>query len=316
MTVRMSCLNINTKTEKGLIFKFQRHALHDGPGIRTLVFFKGCPLRCLWCFNPESQEKNIEVVHYEEKCIGCNLCLKVCPIPGAIEVENGKKKINRFLCNNCAKCTKVCMTGGMTAIGSYKEVDEVFAVIEKDRIFYENSGGGVTLSGGEVTLQGSFATKLLKKCKEKGIHTAIETCGFTKWENFQKILQYTDLVFFDIKVIDSQKHKEYTGVSNDLILDNARKIANLGVPLVIRIPIIPGYTDSDNNLLGIAKFIKEELKGVKRIDVLPYEQIGISKYKRLGRKYFLESVDPPSKSHMEQVKEIFKSYGFNVQIGG
>lgn len=301
---------------KGLLFKYQRHSLHDGPGIRTLVFLKGCPMRCLWCFNPESHNFSEEVVHYPEKCLGCNLCLKACPIPGAIKEIDGKKTIDRQRCNHCGRCAEVCVTGGMTRIGTWVAADDVVDVVQKDKVFYDKSGGGVTLSGGEVTLQGPFACEILMKCKAKGIHTAIETSGYSQWDSLKSLLNYTDLVFYDLKVIDAGKHVAFTGVDNAVILENAKRIAGLGIPMIIRIPIVPGYTDSKCDLKHAAEFIASELTDREGVHLLPYETVGVAKYERLGREYALKEVIPPSNGSLADIGAMFDRYGLKVQIGG
>jgi len=301
---------------KGLVFRIQRHSLHDGPGIRTLVFLKGCPLRCVWCFNPESQEPKPEVLHYPEKCIGCDLCLKVCPINGAIEVRDGQRTINRHRCNNCGECATACPTGGMTRIGSFMEVDEVVDIVERDGVFYEKSGGGVTLTGGEATFQGSFAREVLRTCKRKGIHTALETCGYTDWVNLERLLIHTDLLLYDLKIMDGEKHREYTGIHNERILKNAARAARSGIPMIIRIPVIPGYTDAEVDLEEAAEFISSTLPEIEAVHLLPYELFGVTKYERLGREYILADVEPPSNEHLVEIRDLFQRYGMKTQIGG
>ena len=301
---------------KGVVFKFQRHSLHDGPGIRTLVFFKGCPLRCRWCFNPESQEKRAEVIHYPERCIGCNLCLKACPIEGAIQDRAGKKSIDRHRCDNCGRCAEACLTGGMTKMGLLLDADEVVDVVRKDRVFYDRSGGGVTLSGGEVTYQSEFACEILSRCKALGIHTAFETCGYTSWDHLERLLNHTDLVLYDLKVMDEEKHLAFTGVHIAVILENARRMARSETPMVIRIPVIPGYTDARSDLEHTAEFIRSELRTIEGVHLLPYETVGVAKYERLGREYTLEEVEPPSDGYLAAVKKIFEGCGLRVQVRG
>jgi pyruvate formate lyase activating enzyme len=301
---------------KGLLFKYQRHSLHDGPGIRTLVFLKGCPMRCLWCFNPESQNLSEEVIHYPEKCLGCTLCLKACPIPGALKERDGKKAIDRQRCNHCGRCAEVCVTGAMTRIGTWVASDDVLGVVQKDKVFYHKSGGGVTLSGGEVTFQEPFACEILLKCKAQGIHTVIETSGCSQWDSLRSLLHYTDLVFYDLKVIDAGKHAAFTGVDNAVILENAKRIARLGVPMIIRIPIIPGYTDSRCDLKQAAEFIASELTDIAGVHLLPYETVGVAKYERLGREYALKEIIPPANGFLTDIQAMFERYGLKVQIGG
>ena len=204
----------------------------------------------------------------------------------------------------------------MSQIGAYMGVDEVLGVIERDKVFYTRSGGGITLSGGEVTLQGLFASEVLERCKADGIHTAIETCGYTDWANLERLLIHTDLVLYDLKTIDSDKHREFTGVSNDRILENARKIVRSGIPVIIRIPVIPGYTDSKDDLQAAAAFIRGELNGIESVHLLPYELIGATKYDKLGREYALKNVYPPSNEALAEIKGIFEAFGLNAQVRG
>jgi pyruvate formate lyase activating enzyme len=204
----------------------------------------------------------------------------------------------------------------MTRIGTWVAADDVVDVVQKDKVFYDKSGGGVTLSGGEVTLQGPFACEILMKCKAKGIHTAIETSGYSQWDSLKSLLNYTDLVFYDLKVIDAGKHVAFTGVDNAVILENAKRIAGLGIPMIIRIPIVPGYTDSKCDLKHAAEFIASELTDREGVHLLPYETVGVAKYERLGREYALKEVIPPSNGSLADIGAMFDRYGLKVQIGG
>jgi pyruvate formate lyase activating enzyme len=300
----------------GWIFKIQRHALHDGPGIRTLVFFKGCPLRCLWCFNPESHTGDPQVIHNAVKCLGCGTCLEVCPTPGAIEKQKDAIVIRQDLCNGCGICVDACPGGAMSLAGEAVDIGQVLHEVLKDKVFYERSGGGVTLSGGEVAMQPEFAAALLQNCQTRGIHTAVETSGHAPWPSLQKILQFTDLVLYDLKVMNPVKHRELTGCDNRLILSNAKKLARSGKAVIIRIPLIPGCNDSRQNLTQTVKFIRQELPGINEVHLLPYEMIGVAKYERLGRVYALDDLRPPGELEVDALKKLLDSQGFKVRIKG
>jgi len=303
-----------TAKVKGILLNIQRYNTHDGPGIRTLVFMKGCPLRCLWCDNPESQEKYPEVGFAEKNCIKCGRCLEACSVGAIVESEKGKE-INREVCNKCGKCIEVCPVGALKFLGKEMSVEEVIKEVEKDILFYLNSGGGVTISGGEPTMQSEFVEALLKECHKKGIHSAIETCGYARWEDFEKVLRYTDLVLYDLKQMDPVKHKQFTGVSNELILENAKKIAAKGISMIIRVPLVPGYTDSEKNIEAVGEFVKG-LGAVEEICLLPYHRLGESKYKKLGRQYKLQGLLPLDESYLQKLEGLVKSMGLRVQIGG
>jgi len=309
-------MNIEKSKTKGKIFNIQRFSIHDGPGIRTIVFMKGCPLRCLWCSNPESQKLNDEIVYLKSSCRKCKNCELVCKRK-AIAVEENRVAINRKICNNCGECIQVCPNRALKKIGEEYTVEEVINEIEKDRAFYVRSGGGVTFSGGEPFFQPSFLLSLLRKCHLNGFHTCVETSGYQQWEIIRELLGEIDLVLYDIKEIDTQKHIKFTGVDNKLITENAKKIANYGVPLVIRIPIIPNLNVDSDSISRFGQFIKE-LKNIKGIVLVPYHKYGVSKYESLGRNYSLKDIDPPSKECLKKIKESLESYNLNVkiQIGG
>jgi len=301
---------------KGLVFSIERYAIHDGPGIRTLVFLKGCPLRCSWCDNPEGQESYPQLIFFSNKCIGCEKCLEVCPTNATSLSKDGKIKIDRKMCINCGECAKACPSGARIISGKYMTVKEVVDEVLKDLAFYQNSGGGITLSGGEVTMQAEFARETLKACKEYGINTAIETCGYSKWENFSKVLEFTDLVLYDIKCMNPLRHKEYTGVSNELILENVKKIAEMGIPIIIRVPVIPGFNSSENHMRELIGFVKDSVKTVKKIHFLPYHELGVGKYERLGRKYEFGHRGSPKDNYLQKLITLASSYGIQAQIGG
>lgn len=301
----------------GLIWDIKKYAIHDGPGIRTNVFFKGCPLRCPWCCNPEAQGSEPEVVHLKENCIHCNRCLAVCP-SGAISVDKrGTRRILRSRCNTCGLCAIHCPNQAMNIVGKRMTASEILSEVLRDAVFYERSGGGLTLTGGEPLAQPDFVCELLRqyKIEERGAHAAIETCGFVPWSDLRHILEYTDLVLYDIKHMDAQKHLRSTGVNNKLILQNAQRIAESGVRLVIRFPLIPGFNDTEENIRRTADFARQ-LPGVEELDLLPYHRLGESKYRRLGRKYQLSRARPLDRSRLAEIRALLESYGLRVKIGG
>ncbi|MFP4640900.1 MAG: glycyl-radical enzyme activating protein [Dehalococcoidia bacterium] len=310
-TTRMS----QTKQGEGVVFNIQHYSIHDGPGIRTTVFMKGCPLKCVWCQNPESQSIRPEIFVNTEKCVGCGNCVEACP-EGAVEIYEGHSRTNRALCVGHGKCAEVCPNEARNLMGKYFSAEEVLEEVKSDEVFYLHSGGGCTLSGGDPVMQPEFAITLLKLCRDAGIHTALDTSGYTEWETFKRILEYTDLVLYDFKHMDSAKHKEYTGVGNELILDNARKCYHeLSIPMLARVPVIPGYNDSIENIEATAQFIANELGSSMNVHLLPYHRLGETKYPRLEKDYGA-SIDPPGDEEAEKLKGIFESFGLTVYIGG
>lgn len=300
---------------RGIVINIQKYSLHDGDGIRTLVFLKGCPLGCLWCANPESQNMHREIALYPINCIECGECVNVCKSQTiGTDDETGSIKIDRSLCDDCGECAESCYSGGIKLIGECMTVEEVFSHIKKDITFYKKSNGGVTLSGGEPTVQPEFCREILKKCKENGISTAIETCGYTNWEALKDILQYADVVLYDLKVMDEQLHIKYTGVSNSLIKENAGKIARLGKEIIIRYPMIPGYNTSEDNIKNMGEFARS--LNIKRVDILPYHQLGVSKYSAIGKVYQIPDINPPTEDEIEKARIILESCGCIVHIGG
>lgn len=301
---------------KGVIFNIQRYSIHDGPGIRTTVFINGCPLRCFWCQNPESQALRPQIFFDSEKCTGCGKCVQACP-EGAIEIYQERSRTNRELCKGRGKCTEVCPNEARTLMGRHVTAGEVFKEVNSDAIFYQRSGGGVTLSGGEPLAQPEFAISVLKLCKDAGIHTALDTCGYAKWETLKQVLDYVDLVLYDFKQMDLAKHKKQTGVSNNLILDNARRIYHeLSIPMLARVPIVPGFNDSIENIEATANFIATELGISVKVHLLPYHRLGETKYERLEKVNNSVSIQPPSEEHVEELKKIVESFGLTAYLGG
>ena len=270
--------------DKRTIFNIQKFSINDGPGIRTTVFMKGCPLDCLWCHNPESKSRTPEIFYNAEKCIGCREC-SVCP-KGCHTFKDTEHIYNREKCDACGECARVCYSDALELVGTEKSVDEVIAEVMKDKAFYENSDGGMTLSGGEPMFQFDFAYELLKSAKENGLHTCIETCGFAKWEQYEKIADLVDIFLFDYKATGSDKHKEFTGVPNELILQNLKKLDDIGCKTILRCPIIPGLNNTDEHFKGIAE-TANGLKNILEINIEPYHPLGKSKSEQLGKEYVL-----------------------------
>jgi len=297
----------------GSIFNIQKYSIHDGPGIRTTVFLKGCPLKCVWCHNPESQSYETEIIASIEKCIGCNSCIDSC-LYNCITFINNEPTVDKSICSLCGECTKNCPTNAMEMLGKSMTVDEVMKEIEKDYVFYEESGGGVTISGGEPLMQFEFINAILIKCKEREIHTAIDTSGYSSWENVYKIFKNVDLFLYDIKHISDVKHIQLTGVSNKEILDNLSNLAKTGANIWIRVPIIPGINDDKENIVGIGNLMNY-LK-LKDIFILPYHNIASDKYRKLGKEYGLSNIKTPTNEHMENIAGRLKDFGLNVKIGG
>lgn len=278
------------------IFDIQRASTVDGPGIRTTVFFKGCNLKCKWCHNPESQSFKKQMLLYSSKCTGCGKCIEKCPVGCALPYEKEK-------CNLCGKCELFCPVDARKICGEEKNCDEIISIVCRDKAFYENSGGGVTFSGGECMLQPDALLYLLKECKNNGISTAVDTAGFVPWESFEKVLPYTDLFLFDIKCFDEKKHIEGTGVSNRKILENFRKLCENDADILVRIPVISGFNAHEDEMKAISDFIKSCSCKVK-VELLPYHKMGEHKYSACG----LEAVtfSEPSTDEMDKYRSCFE----------
>ncbi|MFH1107769.1 MAG: glycyl-radical enzyme activating protein [Planctomycetota bacterium] len=295
----------------GLVLNIQRYSIHDGPGIRTTVFLKGCPLRCSWCHNPESQNSAPEVLLFPARCVRCGACLDACP-NGAIAQAAAN---DRLRCVRCGTCTDVCPSGARRLAGRSLSVGDVFHAVDKDRLFYDESGGGVTFSGGEPLMQAEFLTACLRACRDRGYHTAVDTCGHAPTTQLLDVAAETDLFLYDLKLMDAQRHEEFLGVSNELILENARVISARGVPIWLRFPLIPGMNDDKDNLAALGRFARS-LPTVQHLDVLPYHGLGSDKYARIGRANTMGVTPTPTAQWVREVAGRLGAWGLTVKIGG
>jgi pyruvate formate lyase activating enzyme len=317
---RNSWLEINAGHEsvgldikKGIVFDVKRFAIDDGPGLRTTIFLKGCPLHCWWCHNPEGQVPAPELIYRNMRCTGCDECVNICP-RAAISCVGKSIVINREKCNLCGKCCQKCPTEALAIVGKEMSLNEVLKEIDKDLIFYGESEGGVTVSGGEPLFQLGFLNSLLVECKGRSIQTAVDTCGYARYKSFSKINSKVDIFLYDIKIMDEKKHRKYTGVSNKLILQNLKKLTDKGSNIQVRFPIVPGINDSEENVTRTAEFLVS--CGTKSISLLPYHRSGIEKYMGLGKTYKLGKTRSPSDQDMRKIKETFEAFGLKARIGG
>jgi pyruvate formate lyase activating enzyme len=305
---------VKNHPNRGVVFDIQRYSLDDGPGIRTSVFLKGCPLDCVWCSNPESRAMQPELAYFYSSCIRCGDCKKICSIR-AISVTERGVMIDRNRCSLCGVCVEACVNDALKLIGKEMSVTEVIREVARDKLFYNDSGGGMTLTGGEPTYQAAFASDILRAAKYEGIHTAIETCGYARWDELKKILNYTDLVLFDVKNISDELSKKFTGRGSKVILENLKRTDSAGKTIVLRFPFVPGFTDSPENLKAIADLAKC-LSSVAQIDILPFHQYGRHKYRSLGRSYRLCNDEPAGRDRATEAWEFFKGKGLNVKLLG
>lgn len=297
-------------TEKGLIFDIRGFSIHDGPGIRTTVFFKGCFLRCHWCHNPEGQMPKPELIFSRTRCIGCHECLKNCP-KQALSQRGANIFISRKKCEICGICVQNCPSQAMDFAGREMTVREVMEAIKKDAVFYEQSKGGVTFSGGEPLFQPMFLNSVLEECEENHFHTCLDTSGYASFDVLEKISEKIDLFLYDIKIIDEKNHLKYTGVSNKLILENLARLAATGKKIIVRIPLIAGINDTDGNIDGTIEFLKS-VPSIKTVSLLPYHRLGSQKYKKLNR--YQPRFQAPSEEVVKGIKEKFEKSGFEIKI--
>jgi len=299
--------------DSGLVFNIQKFSLHDGSGIRTLVFLKGCPLKCEWCANPEGQSYSPEIACIPDKCIGtaeCDMCRRVCPEQAIQPGRDGKIEIDRRSCTNCGKCADACPSKAIELFGEYMSVEEIIRVVEEDGVFYARSGGGLTLSGGEPLSQAAFVVRLLQSAQGRGIDTAIETTGYCAWKDLESACRHVNQIFYDIKSLDAEKHRSHTGVDNRLILENFQRLCDSfpETSIIVRTPVVPGFNDSERDIKAIVDFIGEAPGSIQH-ELLAYHRFGEPKYLQLGKKYPLHSLEPPHEERMTALREISRARG-------
>ncbi|TYT74286.1 choline TMA-lyase-activating enzyme [Desulfobotulus mexicanus] len=302
---------------KALIFNIQKYNMYDGPGVRTIIFFKGCPLRCKWCSNPESQSRGYQLLYKKDVCVHCGACVPVCPVGIHSMSALKRHELSRDIaCIGCGRCEEACTVSALSVVGEQKTISELMDIIEEDRPFYEVSGGGVTLGGGEVLMQPEAAANLLMVCRQRGIHTAIETCGYAKSENLMKVAEFTDLFLFDLKHMDSVRHYELTGVRNETILSNLIMLLENRHNVMIRVPLLKNFNDSEAEIDALLTFLApfRDYKNFKGIDLLPYHKLGVNKYSQLGRDYPMEGKPDLSDDDLDLIEKWIKEKDFPVSV--
>lgn len=301
--------------ESGLVLNIQRYSIHDGPGIRTTVFLKGCPLTCWWCHNPESQCAQREVIVVETRCVRCGLCRKVCPVEQLPAPAGEGVRAAPVACTRCGACVEACPTGAIQMAGAEMTVADVLAEVRKDQIFYDESGGGMTISGGEPLSQPAFVKELLAACRAEGIATAVDTCGYGCRDQLLEIAKLTNLFLYDLKLVNPQRHETYTGVTNEGIIENLRALGEVHKNIWVRIPVVPGINDSPADLDAAGELILQ-IKGVQQVNLLAYHDTAANKFERLGRPYRVSEVSAPTQQQMDSLAERMRKFGLNVKTGG
>lgn len=303
---------------KAFIFNVQKYNMYDGPGVRTIVFFKGCPLQCRWCSNPEGIKQKYQILFKRNSCIDCMACVKVCPAGvQVISRETGKHQVdNRADCIGCRRCMEVCSRSALSVAGEKRTISELMELIEEDRSFYELSGGGVTLGGGEVLLQPEAAINLLAACKQEGINTAIETCGYAKRDVILKAAPYVDLFLFDIKHMDPERHLRLTGVRNEQILENLKELLHRRFPVKVRMPMLKGINDSREEIEAVIRFLTpyRDYKNLKGVDLLPYHKLGVNKYSQLGWDYPIKGEVSLDEGDLSRIEGWIRECGLPVSV--
>lgn len=303
---------------KGNVFNIQKFSIHDGPGIRTTVFLKGCPLACKWCHNPESLSREKQILINHDKCIRCGTCIKICPT-NSLYMEEDKLNLNKDLCTYCGDCERICIQEAIEVVGKDMTDDEVIIEVEKDKVFYDVTGGGVTFSGGEPFYQPKFLEALVRKAKEKSLHVTVDTSGMTLWENIESVLDYVDLYLYDLKMIDSEKHKKYIGSNNKIILENLKRLDKeldkREGSINLRLIMLKGINDSEEDIDLILDFISD-LNNISQINLLEYHTMGREKYSRLDLEYEMSGDEKPDDYRLQSIKESFEKNNYQVVIGG
>jgi pyruvate formate lyase activating enzyme len=299
----------------GRIFDIKRYSIHDGPGIRTTVFFKGCPLRCLWCHNPEGIDPGPELMHWPSRCARCYACVAACPRRAIAKATSGAVVVDKSKCDLCGKCAEACLYEAMQVVGYEITVEGLVREIERDRIFYEQSGGGATFSGGDPLAQAEFLEATLAALRDRGIRTAIDISGFAPSATLDAVAGKTDLILYDLKVMDGAKHRELAGVPNAPVLDNLRRLAANGTEVWVRIPLIAGINDDQANVEGTIDFLKS-LGKITNVGLLPYHSGGLEKARRLGKESCFRRFEAPAEGRLAAVEAAFRAAGFDVRRGG
>lgn len=316
----MSNLKTGALERKAFISNIQKYNMYDGPGVRTLVFFKGCPLRCKWCSNPETMERKYQIMYKRNSCVDCGACIAACPVGiHRMAKTTSEHEINRDIdCIGCGKCVDACRTFALSVSGEIKTISELLEIVEEDRMFYDLSGGGLTVGGGDPLMQHDAVANLLMACKQSGINTAMETSGYARLEHLLQVSPFTDLFLFDLKHIDSDRHYELTGVRNEQILKNLSELLKRRYNVKVRMPMLKGVNDNQKDIEGVVNFLMpfRDHKNFKGIDLLPYHKFGVNKYKQLGREYPLDEFSDPSLSSedLSKIEGWIKKYDFPVVV--